>query len=231
MGVPPEAPLPASLGFLSGPESVSASWDKFLTESAAYKTWFADLDMKRLRPKADANNPEKEKPDPKDPVGVLAPSLVVMEFPMLSDSTHVDVTLNCKAAPIYTNGVYDAAKGSVTWSEALRDPPVLPALCTVVWAIPNENFQKAHFGRTVLTGEELSGYVLWRRLLLHADAKEWTLFLDSLQPGATLIEKVKAFRFSSDPKTENAPSLADEPRTAILKALEGGNGETNRKEH
>jgi hypothetical protein len=220
MGLPSETPVPASLGFLSSAERAEASWDKFQAESPAYKDWLAALDLKRLRwkPKGDAA-PGKDKPDLKEPLSdLLAPSLVILAD---DGGDHVDVTLACKVQPLYTNGAYDATRGAIAWSEALRDPPDLPALCTALWIAPDESFQKAHFGRTVLTGDDLADYVLWRKLLGEADAKEWTAFLDALKPDGGLPEKVKAFRFSSDPKPAAgaAGSLADEPRGLILKAL------------
>jgi len=220
MGLPPETSAPPSLGFLSSPERAEASWDKFQAESPAYKKWLEALDLKRLRwtPPADAK-PGNDKPDLEEPLwNLLRPSLVILD---LDDGNHVDVTLACKVQPLYTNGVYDAAKGAIAWSETLREPPFLPALCTAIWVAPDESFQKAHFGRTVLAGDDLTGYVLWRKCLSEADAKEWTAFLDALKPDGGLLEKVKAFRFSSDlkPAEGSAWSLADEPRSLILKTL------------
>ena len=222
MGLAPETPVPASLGFLSSPERVQASWDKFQAESPAYKGWLEALDLKRLRwkPHGDAK-PAKEKPDLKEPLSdLLTPSLVNLDLD-LTGGDRVDVTLSCKVQPLYTNGAYDAAKGGVAWSAALHTPPSLPVLCTAVWVAPDESFQKDHFGRTVLAGEDLAGYVLWRKLLSEADEKEWTAFLNALKPAGGLLEKVKAFRFSSDPKPAAGAtwSLADEPRDLILRAL------------
>lgn len=218
MGLPPGTPAPASLGFLSSAERAEASWDKFQAESPAYKDWLAALDLKRLRwePK-----PGKDKPDLKEPLSdLLTPSLVVLS---VGGDDRIDVTLACKVQPLYTDGEYDAAQGAVTWSDALRKPPspALPALCTALWTAPDESFQKARFGRTVLAGDDLADYIFWRKLLTEADAKEWTAFLDGLKPDRGLLEKVQAFRFSSDPKPAPgaAGSLADEPRGLILKVL------------
>jgi hypothetical protein len=220
MGLTPEAPAPPSLGFLSSDERAEASWDRFRAESPAYRDWLAALDLKRLRwkPREDAAR-GKDKPDVKDSLGdLLGPSLVMLAG---DDADHVGVTLVCKVAPLYTNGTYDAAKGAIAWSEALRKSPFLPVLCTATWDASDESFQKAHFGRTVLAGEDLAAYVLWRKLLSEADAKEWMAFLDALKPDGGLVEKVKAFRFLSDPKPAPGAtgSLANQPRDLILKAL------------
>ena len=221
MGVPADSPLPASLGFLASPESTSASWDKFLAKSPAYKKWFADLDTRRLIPLARALNGGEERPDPGRPEDLLAPSLLASEFLVFGGQYQVDVTLNCKVAPIYANGTYDAAKGAVAWSEALGEPRALPALCTAVWAVPDEDFQKAHFARSVLTGKELALYILWRRGLDEGSAKEWLQFVSNLNPDATLAEKLKSFRFSTDPKAgeEPATSFADDRREIILEII------------
>jgi hypothetical protein len=141
------------------------------------------------------------------------------------------VSLQCPAAPFATNGAWDTKTSRVTWSGRIGQrgqPPhnVLPKVLYALWSVPDAELQTKHFGKVVLTGEELAQYVLWRHGLSDEEAGEWDGFVATLEPGERLLEQLDAFRFTTDPMSpppgqDETPTLADTPRDLIKQGLEG----------
>jgi hypothetical protein len=80
-------------------------------------------------------------------------------------------------------------KGPGLWKEVVLDDNKnvknangLPAFCYAVWVLPNEQFQKTHFGEVLLEKTELAGYCLWHASLTPAEAAEWNGFVKTLKP-------------------------------------------------
>ena len=112
----------------------------------------------------------------------------------------------------------------VVWDSHIGDrtnTTHLPVSCYASWAQANEAFQKDHLGKVALTGDELTQYCLWRSSLDMQQGSEWDIFFSGLKPGTELLEKLDAFRFSSELKqieTNNQPTIphmSDYPRELI----------------
>jgi hypothetical protein len=89
----------------------------------------------------------------------------------------------------------------------------------------DEEFQKAHLGKVLLTGDELTQYCLWRSGQDAQHGGEWDAFLARLKPGTGLKEKLDAFRFSGEPNQvetndqQNIPIPSAYPRELLKNAL------------
>lgn len=221
MGVSESEPLPQCLAFLEDKDAVNASWEKFLATTEAYqvrvKKWEEDKKSK----------PDLEKPKPADVVQDLF--VMVFDFHLFGSTDQLTVKLLLPAAPIRTNGKWDKARRQVLWEFDLDDKdetPRLPAFCYANWSVPNESFQTEHFGKVILTGDELQYYCLWRAGVSEKQAQEWEAFLLRLKPASSLIGTLEAFRFSDEPTTsagtpQNGVALAsDLPRSLLKTALQ-----------
>ena len=108
----------------------------------------------------------------------------------------LEIQLALPAEPAGTNGKWNAKERTVTWKGSLtkRDGKTtfLPEICYALWPGPDEKFQKAHFGKVILTGEPLLNYCLWRKGLADDEAKLWDAVLMKHKPGEDLEAAVKA---------------------------------------
>ena len=109
----------------------------------------------------------------------------------------IELTLHCKVKPFSTNGTWEEPTGSVGWAEGLPPEDGLPLMLYAFWAVPDDAFQKARFGKRILESDSLARYVLWRTALTPPEAREWTEFLATLKPGAELLPRVKGLAFRS----------------------------------
>jgi len=82
----------------------------------------------------------------------------------------------------------------------------LPAFAYAMWSVPNEVAQRERFGQTLLTGQPLLEYCLWRGGLTAEESAAWDKQLADCQPG-NLKEKLSSF-----------PQLPREQLEAALKA-------------
>ena len=94
----------------------------------------------------------------------------------------------------------------------------LPAFAYVAWIETAEAFQKTHFGRVLLRGEELLQYVFWYEGLHEDEAGEWDAFLESLNPEMDLNDEIYFFRFSQE--TASNREWLGQGRKLLVKALE-----------
>jgi hypothetical protein len=76
-----------------------------------------------------------------------------------------------------------------------------------VWASPDASFQKEHFGRVILDGQELALYCLWQKCLTADEAKQWDEVLKTVRP-ATAEAELSGFRaehrVAAEPVTQPA---------------------------
>jgi hypothetical protein len=225
MGVADQRPLPASLAFLGDQERLKASFEKYVRST--------DLFHKRLAQwkTAQKREPKAEEPAPEQVAGELfqeATGFFVMD--VRGDS--LELKLFCGRKPYATNGKWDEKATAASWSTSLASSRALPAVCFASWSDQDRAFQEKHFGRTVLSDEELAKYVIWYRALKPEEANEWDRFLNRLKPGPDLKPAIEAFRFSADPKPdrkkpkEHVASLADIPRGLILQRLDAKGGKS-----
>ena len=198
MSVPPDEPIPASLGFLSGAQKVSESLEAYYQHQIARGVHQPD-------PAAPADPPRL----PAD-VDAAVQRFGNALFSLVLWDDRLNATMASPTEPLWTNGTWDAEAGRILWlNTALPQEQALPHFCAAVWAEPDTAFQERHFGQVVVQNEALATYVLWRRGLTAAEAEQWDRFLDALRPGPDLPTQMIAFRFTSDPPLP--PADSDDP--------------------
>ena len=97
-------------------------------------------------------------------------------------------------------------------------PPSRSSIHSASWSHPSETFQREHFGRVILNGDELLKYSLWRSGLAATQSDEWEKLLLALHPGDALTNQLAAFQFSG--ATPANSSAADFGKDLIKSALE-----------
>ncbi len=217
MGVPETKPVPASLGFLGDETTMEKSFDKYLAGTALYraklKQWEKDKKLK----------PDLKRPEPSEVAGDAFGSLV--EFDLFGKPDHLAVRLSLPSSPVHSNGRWDEALKQEVWETDIEDrtnASHFPFFCYASWAQADQEYQKEHFGKVALTGDELTQYCLWRSSQDKQEGDEWDAFVASLQPGIGLVEKLDAFRFPDEPAqagTNKIPSSSAYPRELLKTAL------------
>jgi hypothetical protein len=141
----------------------------------------------------------------------------LLPFELFATADEIEVSLACPVQPYETNGKWDAATLKLAWEQAsIRQRPKLPTFIFASWSEPALDFQKKHFGRVVLEGQDLGQYNLWVNGLTPAEAKAWSAFVDGLKPGKKLGAQLAAFRFAGEKGDKSLAELAVDP---ILKTL------------
>jgi hypothetical protein len=220
MGVPDTEPVPASLAFLADETTMEKSFDKYLAGTAQYraklKQWKVDKKLK----------PDTKKPEPSE-VGDDAVAGLI-EFDLFGQPDHLAVWLSLPVAPVHSNGRWDEALKQVVWETDIEDRTNafhFPFSCYASWAQADPKFQEKHFGRVVLTEDELTQYCLWRSSQDKQTGGEWDAVGASLQPGSGLVKKLDAFRFPGEPdqagtnSQRKIPSPSVYPRELLKAAL------------
>jgi len=221
IGVPETNSVPASLGFLSDEKTMEASFTNYLAGTEAYRVklqqWAAQANL----------NPTAQAPQPSSVTDDLLGELI--EFDLFGHNDHLTVKLALTAPPLRTNGRWDETLKQVIWETdmgARTNAAHLPFACFATWVQPGDNFQTNHFGGTILTGDALLEYCLWRNSLDAARGAEWDAFIAGLQPGGELAGKVSAFRFLGEPaplgtnQEASAISPSAKPRELLGTALQ-----------
>ncbi len=189
-GLEPSA-AEGALAFLRESEGLYASWNEHLRATPEYA---------RIRKQAQGRPaPESESGEP-EPTVVLEQLLepIISDFTVAIDWAHHDelrLTLTLPVAPHETNGVWDESEMSVRWSSRLREKGGAPTVCYAVWTTPDEKFQHAHFGRTVIEGDELAQFAALHRSLNAEQRAEFDKHLASLEPGDAIKGRVQDFQF------------------------------------
>ncbi len=206
MGVPDTQPVPPFLAFLADEKTLEASLDGYLTNTDLYRARLKQWEEDRKQ------NPKLQKPDPDSVVSEAAAGLVDFQLNLFGGSDdHLAVRLSLPAAPAHSNGRWDDSLKAVVWDTDIpgrTNATSLPVFCYADWAEPSESFQTRHFGKVALTGDNLTGYCLWRSALGEKQAAEWEALLTSLQPGDQLTNKLAGFRFSGEPPATATNGLA-----------------------
>jgi hypothetical protein len=218
MGVLETEPVPASLAFLADETTMEKSFDKYLAGTAQYraklKQWKKDRKLK----------PDLKQPEPSEVASDAAAGLI--EFHLFGQPDHLTVRLSLPSSPVHSNGRWDAALKQVVWEtniEGRTNASHFPFSCYASWAQADQEYQKEHFGRVALTGDELTQYCLWRSSQDQQEGDEWDAFVASLQPGSGLAERIAAFRFTGEPAqvgTNTIPSRSVYPRELLKAALQ-----------
>ena len=101
--------------------------------------------------------------------------------------------INCEAEPVSTSGKWDADKRRVTWAADLRKRNVLAPLLFVLWATPNEAWQKQHLGGVVLQGEALCECLMSDMVLGDEDRAVWREAIEGLDGAGDVVKQLRAF--------------------------------------
>lgn len=208
MGIAESGPLPKSFSVLSNPAAFEKSWTNYLVRTRFYRAKLKAWEKKKK------TNPKLQAPKPMDVVGDLAQNLLEPLNVLGGAPDHLTVKLALKRRPNYTNGKWH--DGQVVWTDDLEENRPLPVLCYASWSDPNADFQKAHFGKVILDGGDLSEYCLWQGGLGAEQQREWETFLAGLEPGNNLRQKLKAFQFGVKPAQTNQLAVG---RKLLMDAL------------
>jgi hypothetical protein len=193
LGVPSSGPAPEWLAFLADPKALEDSWQKFLANSAAYRARVREWEREKKL------SPDAKKPEPSDFAAELLVALATSGSSGQDD--HLTVRLSLPGAPDHTNGKWDDTRKQVVWDtplEAKESAARLPVFCYAGWSEANSRFQQEHFGRTIISGDNLLSYGVWRAGLSEAQAGEWEKFLSGLRPGSDLTNRLANFEFAGE---------------------------------
>jgi len=226
MGVAETNPIPASLAFLDGGDLMKKSFTNYLAHTDAYQSKHKQWNETKKAKKMDADT---KGPDADAMMQASFNELLAEDFDLFGGQPdHLRVQLALPAPPLHSNGHWDDAAKQETWDSDLvnrTNLTHLPFSCYATWSQADEDFQKAHFGKVALTGDDLVQYSLWRRAQNQPHGDEWDSLLASLQPGKESLSKLDAFRFSNEPNqvtTNSSPSTTDSsayPRGLLKKLL------------
>ncbi|MBK9119983.1 MAG: hypothetical protein IPM18_10360 [Phycisphaerales bacterium] len=151
--------------------------------------------------------------------------------PDFSFGPQVRIEWELAVEPLAHNGRWEPGDtaGTLVWESSPTKPEALPPrVLYAFWVQPDEAWQSAHLGRTVLTGQPLHTYLAWHAGLTAEKRGEWDRFAGTLRPGPELIGQLTTFRFHPAPESEGnehpttAPVAQDEPlpgATLLLDAL------------
>jgi hypothetical protein len=222
MRVPETEPVPASLAFLADQTTMEQSFDKYLAGTDLYraklKQWEEDKKLK----------PDTKQPEPLEVASDAIGNLVEFDSNSFGQPDHLAVRLSLPSSPVHSNGRWDEALQQVVWETSIEErtnASHIPFFCYASWAQADQAYQKKHFGRVVLAGDELTQYCLWRNSQDEQEGAEWDAFVASLQPGSGLAERLDAFRFSGEPAQagtngqEKISSPSAYPRELLKTAL------------
>ena len=222
MGVPETESVPASLAFLADESMMEKSFDKYLAGTELYraklKQWEEDKKLK----------PETKRPEPSEVADDAAGDMGTFESNLFGQPDHLAVRLSLPSSPVHSNGRWDEALRQVVWETDIEDRTSashVPFFCYASWARADQEYQKKHFGKVVLTGDELTHYCVWRGSQDKRQGGEWDAFVASLQPGSGLAERLDAFRFQGEPDQagtngqKKIPSPSLYPRELLKTAL------------
>lgn len=130
----------------------------------------------------------------------------------------IEVELSLASKPNFTNGKWDPKQRTVSWDGPLTSSnkgiPFLPEICFALWSEPDEKFQKARFGKVILTGAKLTDYCIWRNGLTDNEAKLWDGVLTNHKP-----EKDLAASFKAAAKTAKPMPYVKEGLDMLLNAM------------
>jgi hypothetical protein len=199
MGVSETDSVPASLAFLADETTVEKSFEKYLAGTDVYrarlKQWEEDRKI----------HPDVKQPEPAEVANDAVGNLI--GFDLFGQPDHLAVRLLLPTAPVHSNGRWDKAHKQVVWEtdiEGRTNAFHFPFFCYASWTQADAAYQKKHFGRVILAGDELTRYCLWRCSLDAQRGGQWDGFLAGLEPGRGLVEKLDAFRFPDEPARTNS---------------------------
>lgn len=112
------------------------------------------------------------------------------------DETSIDITWPECSRPTLTNGEYDASARRLSWHTAAATPPNQADVLFARWAVPNEPYQVLHFGSIVVEPDKLDVFNGWYATLSPDDRKQWDSFVNGLNGGKYVTDRLREFRFT-----------------------------------
>jgi len=209
------------LTFLSDNKHLEKSIERYIPTMDLYKKMWETKKIEEADPNA----------EPPETGDVLCSVLeeTGFDFDLFPSTYTIEVKLTCDSKPLASNGQWDGEAQQVVWSVNINkgtfdigEGTLLPTYFYSSWSIPDKKFQEEHFGRIILSDEDLAQYCIWRENLDEGKSKEWDSFVLSLNPGEDLEGRLNAFRFSIDQQKgldAEESDLAQEPREFILAGL------------
>lgn len=199
LGTSETDPIPALLSGLSDWDAMERSLRNYLRQ----RPEFAPYEKSRAEEQGHLSV---------DPLDLLFTPLTRALWPQGLFRAHDKVVVDLKLTrpPKLTNGKWNPEANVVNWNFDVetadtQTPHEFPRFCYVLWAVPDTEYQVAHFGTVLLDDETLAQYCLWYAGLTPAEAHEWDEALHALKPGPEFPHRLRAFRFS----TEQAPAAAN----------------------
>lgn len=209
-------------------EEVGQSFMKYVEDHEAYREHVRrPADPNHSADRA-ASNPIDGDATPSGFVNLLIaksftpPGLNVLVLVMKDE---LRLALALPEAPVFTNGLWDANEGKVSWNTRIDGPlpDPLPSICFAVWARPDEHSQKTRLGGVVLTGESLVKYCLWYAGLTGEEKQQWDAFMAAMKPdtATTQIAAMQA-QWATQPATSQpaATNPAAQDKAYINTGLE-----------
>jgi hypothetical protein len=214
--------LDEPLEFLGSGETLTSSLRQYLQTTREFRALLSQWNKDRRQ------DPAAQRPEPEE---VLKPLIDDLLLAQQGTGARLSVSLMLPTRHVVTNAQTAKDKpGSLRWSGQIgersrKSAAGMPVVCYAFWSVPDRQFQEKHFGKVVLKDEDLGSHCLWREALDEGEASEWSQFLGKLSPGKTLIDRLKAFRFTREgpvgkPGEEPPSTHAEETISAIIRSLE-----------
>ncbi len=177
------------LGFLSNAEVADESMQGYLQTTDYYLKEMEEWEGRKKEP--------NEKP-PEIDFDDYVMRDIDFDYDLFGTGQRVEVKLLCKDKPFESNGKWDPNTMHVGWAAKIAGAGKLPTLFYARCSEPNEEFQKEHFGKLVLSEKALAEYCSWRDSLNEENEREWDSFVADLDPNQDLEEEIGTFRFPDE---------------------------------
>ena len=209
MGVKDKRIIERTMGWVEDPAALQKSLEDYLRGTKEYKKMVADWKAGQERSERKDGQP----PPPMEVLGLDAIYSMPSLFPVAAAELQVEFIP--EGPVLKTNGTLDGKTGRVKWDGyfGVGQHWLLPKLCYVVWARPDEAFQKGHFGKVVLDGMELVEYAIWRKGMDERRAREWDALIAGLRPDHESYVRLGKFRFGDEPTTQPAEGTFAPPHS------------------
>jgi hypothetical protein len=177
---------------LTDRNNLETSFNAYIQTTPQYKKLIKELIKGQKLANAEPYAPQQDTQASERVVKPLLEKAVHIQFLGGWDVSRLDIQLTLPVKPAITNGKWNAKDRTVKWNGKLTKrneaTTFLPEICYALWYEPDEKFQTARFGKTILSGKQLMNYCLWRNGLTADKAKLWDAKMMKFKPGDSLDE-------------------------------------------
>lgn len=211
----PAAAVDALMRFFSR-EDIEKSWEESVKSSMEWKERVERWEMEKLDdPKIPEPRLETLVEEHLGGVREMVLQFFATNGSLMDDeSARIRIHLAGAGIPDATNGIWNEEEKRVEWSGLFYSQQAPPAFAYALWVQPDEAFQEAHFGRTLLQGMDLAKYVTWYAALGEGEARQWDQFLSSVNPEDDLLEKIK-----TENPLSNSPAMTSVSKQIFQEVL------------